>query len=349
MAARAGRLRLLLCGAGVTAASKENDEMNRAMIASIIAAAAAGVASAQPVQWRVEDGGNGHWYEMHLGFGPCWERQRQSAAHFGGHLATITSPEEFEFVQRLLAGNEFIAVGGFQQPGSPEPAGGWSWVTGEPWGPGVRWATGQPENFQGTQDRLIMTSSGFHDGDDCPPRSAQGYVIEWSADCNGDGLVDKGQILAGELSDTNNNGIPEGPGIAVQPQDQSSADGGSVSFTVQVNTQAQCASPVTYRWQRRNPAIPDPTAPGAWFDLADDGTFANTDRPTMTIVRPGPALATGFRCKIRGGCGCEPAQGGFIYTDTVNFTIACPADFNADGGIDFGDVEAFFERWENGC
>jgi hypothetical protein len=33
----------------------------------------------------------------------------------------------------------------------------------------------------------------------------------------------------------------------------------------------------------------------------------------------------------------------------VNFNIACPADFNADGGVDFTDVEAFFERWENGC
>ncbi|MEI7658965.1 MAG: hypothetical protein WCK33_12970, partial [Phycisphaerae bacterium] len=87
----------------------------------------------------------------------------------------------------------------------------------------------------------------------------------------------------------------------------------------------------------------------AWFDLADEGTFANTDRPTMAVVRPGPALATGYRCKIGGGCGCEPNPGGFIYTDTVNFSIACPADFNADGGIDFGDVEAFFERWENGC
>jgi hypothetical protein len=161
--------------------------------------------------------------------------------------------------------------------------------------------------------------------------------------------VDKGQILSGELADANNNGIPDFPAVAVQPQDQASADGGSVSFTVQVAMGPACTTPVTYRWQRRNPAVPDPAAPGAWFDLADDGTFANTDRPTMTVVRPGPALATGYRCKIGGGCGCEPNPGGFIYTDTVNFSIACPADFNADGGIDFGDVEAFFERWENGC
>jgi hypothetical protein len=33
-------------------------------------------------------------------------------------------------------------------------------------------------------------------------------VIEWSADCNGDGIVDYGQILSGQLSDSNGNGIP---------------------------------------------------------------------------------------------------------------------------------------------
>ena len=39
----------------------------------------------------------------------------------------------------------------------------------------------------------------------------------------------------------------------------------------------------------------------------------------------------------------------------VQMTVAsapapdCPADFNMDGGIDGSDVEAFFERWENGC
>jgi hypothetical protein len=33
-------------------------------------------------------------------------------------------------------------------------------------------------------------------------------VIEWDADCNGDGIVDFGQILRGELADTNQDGVP---------------------------------------------------------------------------------------------------------------------------------------------
>jgi hypothetical protein len=34
-------------------------------------------------------------------------------------------------------------------------------------------------------------------------------IIEWSADCNSDGIVDYGQILAGDLDDANSNGIPD--------------------------------------------------------------------------------------------------------------------------------------------
>ena len=34
-------------------------------------------------------------------------------------------------------------------------------------------------------------------------------IIEWSADCNSDGIVDYGQIRAGELEDANGNNIPD--------------------------------------------------------------------------------------------------------------------------------------------
>jgi hypothetical protein len=179
-----------------------------------------------------------------------------------------------------------------------------------------------------------------------PPRAA---VIEWSADCNNDGIVDKGQILSGELADANNNGIPDGVAIITQPTDQNVGVDTPVAFVVEVGADATCTVPVTYQWQRRNPLVADAASPNAWIDLADGNGIFGTRAPNLTLLRPVPGLATGYRCKIGGGCGCEPGQGGFVYTDTVNFSVACPADFNADGGIDFGDVEAFFERWENGC
>jgi hypothetical protein len=39
-------------------------------------------------------------------------------------------------------------------------------------------------------------------------------LVEWSADCNNDGIVDYGQILQGELADLNTDGVPD---ICQQP------------------------------------------------------------------------------------------------------------------------------------
>jgi len=45
------------------------------------------------------------------------------------------------------------------------------------------------------------------------PESGNGavksYIIEWSADCNNDRLVDYGQIRGGQLADANGNNIPD--------------------------------------------------------------------------------------------------------------------------------------------
>ena len=136
--------------------------------------------------------------------------------------------------------------------------------------------------------------------------------------------------------------------VASQPIDQAVNVDSPVTFLVQMEPQADCGTPLTYQWQRRNPTVQDPAAPNAWINLVDDEQMIHTQTSAMVLMRPIPALATGFRCRIGGGCGCRPA-GGFLYTDTVNFSVACPADFNADGGIDFQDIEAFFMRWENGC
>ena len=35
------------------------------------------------------------------------------------------------------------------------------------------------------------------------------YIVEWSSDCNNDGVVDFGQLLNGVLSDANGNNIPD--------------------------------------------------------------------------------------------------------------------------------------------
>lgn len=86
--------------------------------------------------------------------GLTWEEARQRAVADGGHLVSITSSEENALVHGLIAETPDIWVnvdvtvvidgeenpiqvsigpwiGLYQPPGSFEPAGGWTWVTGE--------------------------------------------------------------------------------------------------------------------------------------------------------------------------------------------------------------------------
>jgi hypothetical protein len=50
-------------------------------------------------------------------------------------------------------------------------------------------------------------SGNWNDYDATAARNS--FIIEWSADCNADGVVDYGQIRAGELDDANANNIPD--------------------------------------------------------------------------------------------------------------------------------------------
>jgi probable HAF family extracellular repeat protein len=53
--------------------------------------------------------------------------------------------------------------------------------------------------------------------------------------------------------------------------------------------------------------------------------------------------------KVIAGEGTNPSGAEEAWLLRLPSDEACPSDFNADGGVDFSDVEAFFERWENGC
>jgi hypothetical protein len=96
---------------------------------------------------------NGHYYRL-VRTKSTWDEARLAATNetllgFSGHLATITSAQEQSFIQSafdtfsspFVPMGEGVWLGGFQPAGSPEPAGNWEWVTGEPfvyanWQPG---------------------------------------------------------------------------------------------------------------------------------------------------------------------------------------------------------------------
>ena len=200
----------------------------QAAVISLFAASAA--QAQQAVQWKVSDGGNGHWYSLrNFATAVTWHQARSIALSVGGDLVTITSETEQAIIVPLLSqalvpnGGGGVWMGGFQLPGDPEP-GGFRWVSGEPFDfTGPFW---KPSNCCSScpgesGENYVTIASGI----DCqtygsPSCSAgnwndvgcigsQAAIIEWSADCNNDGIVDYGQILDGTLTDVNGDGIPD--------------------------------------------------------------------------------------------------------------------------------------------
>lgn len=107
---------------------------------------------------------NGHFYlDVHRPAGVTWQAGENHALALGGHLATITSASENTFVFGLVSSPTYWKVasnptrilgpwlGGFQPPGSGEPLGSWTWLTGEPWS-FSNWSPGEPNNWQGNQE-----------------------------------------------------------------------------------------------------------------------------------------------------------------------------------------------------
>jgi hypothetical protein len=140
------------------------------------------------MQWS----GNGHWYEPVLAQtrNITWTEARDEAAARGGYLATISSAEENSFVYGLFEGNPdfwfkgYLGpwLGGYQEAGAPEPAGGWRWVTGEPWNY-THWNAGEPSNGWANEDSLhYWLGGGWNDAPNdlsVYQEVIHGYIAEW--------------------------------------------------------------------------------------------------------------------------------------------------------------------------
>jgi hypothetical protein len=168
------------------------------------------------VQWRVEDGGNGHWYRcVRILPGVDWETARLACESVGGHLATIHSAAENDIVFSLTGDPKSWPMRFGPWLGGYESASGWAWVTGEPWS-WTNWEPGEPNNVcPFGEDRVHFIHYGpqwndlYHDGYCGTEGPVWSYIVEWSSDCNADGIVDFGQVLAGELDDADGDNIPD--------------------------------------------------------------------------------------------------------------------------------------------
>ena len=130
--------------------------MRLQILAATAMLAFAANADAVPMVWD----GNGHTYEVVTGDQTItWNEARALAEAMGGHLATITSAAENDFVASMVRdygfGNrERYWLGGYQTDLNNEPDGSWAWVTGETWDY-TNWEVGEPNNgVGGTQHYL---------------------------------------------------------------------------------------------------------------------------------------------------------------------------------------------------
>ena len=178
---------------------------------------ASGAMAQGAVEWKVSDGGNGHWYSVRSA-DSLWMAKKLEAESVGGHLATVRSNSEMQFVLNLpgFDAGKSAWIGFYRDGGYGAP---WRWVTAEPFD-FTPWAASQPCPCNGTCNcatewagllikQTPLWGTGFADGESPPCCGGPISVFEWDADCNGDGIVDYGQILSGELADSNGNGVPD--------------------------------------------------------------------------------------------------------------------------------------------
>lgn len=151
---------------------------------------------AVPIQWGPGGGGNGHWYEAVAVTGPgTWHDARSQAvgmSHLGvqGHLATITSSGENEFIRTSFGGGTDYWLGGFQPAGNTGPNDAWEWVTGETWSY-TNWGAAEPNNAYACnyggpcvsgQDENALHWRTFDTWNDLPDTAVLPFmIVEYSA------------------------------------------------------------------------------------------------------------------------------------------------------------------------
>lgn len=125
--------------------------------------------------------GNGHYYKVFSGPNSeypqlTWEEAKLACEQLGGHLVTITSSEEQDFIESLdsttCIGEWSVWIG----LSRPEGTGPWTWITGEPY-EYTHWADTEPS---GDGSCVAMRTKNFGYGwNDADANTPFAYVCEW--------------------------------------------------------------------------------------------------------------------------------------------------------------------------
>ena len=125
--------------------------------------------------------GNGHYYKVFSGPNSeypqlTWEEAKLACEQLGGHLVTITSSEEQDFIESLdsttCIGEWSVWIG----LSRPEGTGPWTWITGEPY-EYTHWANTEPS---GDGSCVAMRTKNYGYGwNDADANTPFAYVCEW--------------------------------------------------------------------------------------------------------------------------------------------------------------------------
>ena len=145
------------------------------------------MAISAPIQWSV----NGHWYEVVNG-NYTWDEAELDAEYhtfngLTGHLVTLTSEAENEFVWALQDNLDNYWLGGYRADDNGTIGvledDTWAWVTAEEWN-WANWAMGRPNDWYNgnpPEDGLNFHNLGAGTWNDAPTNkiTPYGYIVEY--------------------------------------------------------------------------------------------------------------------------------------------------------------------------
>lgn len=96
---------------------------------------------------------NGHYYKI-FDMGLNWNDARAYCETLGGHLVTITSKEEQEFIISIISDSQnYIWLGAYKNDDA------WEWVTQEKWSY-TNWKIGEPNNYLNRGENCLLMEEG---------------------------------------------------------------------------------------------------------------------------------------------------------------------------------------------
>ncbi|HEX7859138.1 MAG TPA: Calx-beta domain-containing protein [Verrucomicrobiae bacterium] len=156
---------------------------------------------------------NRHHYEFVSAPGITWHQARAQAENttyngIKGHLATITSAEEDQYIETLRqqSGIGVLWVGAYQEDSEPSVTEGWKWLNNEGGIPGTNgssssysnWGTGEPNDYWGvaSENHLVIGWAQGGGWNDQRIDASQGYVVEFDLPIDHPGRAERMETVA---------------------------------------------------------------------------------------------------------------------------------------------------------